>query len=216
MIARDSCAPRQASGEAPGSSLTSSASSDPLRIGLRDSYGMLGVQVVAARRRPASGPRAARAPPTPSNAVERGTTRSASATASGWRWRSIRWRIASTISPRNARLDRRIAVGAHEAVDAVALESVGERVPARQLAAGRVCGRPRCAGRDLDQRRDPLRDARARRRASSRRPSTRPTSTARSSPRASSTASRSRDQVRVLVGAAGRAPGSESPCPRAS
>ena len=101
MIARDSCAP--APGQRRGARLLADqlGALDPLRVDLRDLVGVLGVQLVAARRRSASAPPPARAPPTPSNAVERGTTRSASATASGCRWREIRCLIASTINPRN-------------------------------------------------------------------------------------------------------------------
>ena len=93
-IARDSAAPRQASGDEPGSSVTSSAPSMCSAIELRHLEGVLGVEVVAARddqggsRHPlerehaVEGPRAHHA-------------RIASATASGWTWRSSRWRIAS-------------------------------------------------------------------------------------------------------------------------
>ena len=147
MIARESCAPRQARGEAPGSSLDQlRALGCARRRSWATSYGCSGssssrlatISVGTATLLERHRRRRTR--------VERGTTRSASATASGCRWRSIRWRIASTINPRNARLDRRVAVGAHETLDAVALEPVGQRVPARQLVAGRVCGSPRWAG----------------------------------------------------------------------
>ena len=47
--------------------------------------------------------------------------------------------------PSEPRLHRRIAVDAHEAIHAVALEPVGERVPARQLRRVRL-RQPRCAG----------------------------------------------------------------------
>ena len=78
----------------------------------------------------------------------------------------------------------------------------------RASSSGSLCGSPRCAGVICTSAAHPLRDARARTPASSRRPSRRPTSTALSRPALVEHGLEVGDQVGVLVGRAGPAPGS--------
>ena len=123
-------------GEAPGSSLTSSAPGMSLRVGLaRPRRGARG------RPRRGSPPRAsAPAPPR----ARRGSRTASSARPHAARRRPPADGVALHALPDRAlddapeaRLDRRLAVDAHEAVDAVALEPVRQLVPAaRALVVG--------------------------------------------------------------------------------
>ena len=162
---RRGCAPRRPGRPRSGCSGSASSRLATTRVGARDrararrgSRTALSARPPAARRRP---PRDARGAPGAGGSLARRCP--------------------------EARLDGRLAVGAHESVDAVALEPIGQLVPAaRALVAGvRLAA---VGGRDLDQRRDPLRAGAARSSKRRRGAHRRAASTARSMPSSSITA----------------------------
>ena len=209
-IARESCAPCQASGGSPASSTHELGAREAPRVLLGDRQRVGRVGIVAAAHDESAAPRSRRGARGRRTPAERGTTRTASASASRSRWRSIRWRVNFRTGSRQ----RGSAGGSNARMKPSTpprLEPVGQPVPVRERVVVRV-GAARVRRGDLHQPRHPLgplerRRARPWPHPSNARPG-RPTRyrASRARPRGRRPGPRTRTP----------SPGPDSPCPRAS